>query len=128
MILNVPNTTVIPGIFTVHMKDMSISLTECIVSMLPELDVTAAKPTTVINIFDQHVRMSRRPLPSCLAMDEVYAFQSYNSQYVCVLMDYLDKKIIDVLPSRHKDTLMNYFMLIPLEEHEKVKFCLICRN
>lgn len=81
-------------------------------------------PTTVINIFDQHVHMSRRPLPSCLAMDEVYAFKSYNSQYVCVLVDYLDEKIIDVLPSRHKDTLMNYFMLIPLEEREKVKFCL----
>lgn len=80
-------------------------------------------PTTAVNIFDQHVHMSRRPLPSCLAMDEVYAFKSHNSQYVCVLVDYLDKKIIDVLPSRHKDTLMNYFMLIPLEERKKVKFC-----
>lgn len=80
-------------------------------------------PTTVINIFDQHVHISRRTLPSCIAMDEVFAFKSYNSQYICVLVDYLDKKIIDVLPSRHKDTLMNYFMLIPRSERERVRFC-----
>lgn len=80
-------------------------------------------PTSVVNIFDQHVHISRRPLPSCIAIDEVFAFKSYNSQYICVLVDYLDKKIIDVLPSRHKDTLLNYFMLIPRAERDQVKFC-----
>ena len=79
-------------------------------------------PTSAINIFDRHVHISRRPLPECVAFDEVYAFKSYDSDYVCVIVDYLDKKIIDVLPSRHKNVLLNYFMLIPRVEREKVKY------
>lgn len=79
-------------------------------------------PTSAINIFDRHVHISRRPLPECIAFDEVYAFKSYDSDYVCVIVDYLDKKIIDVLPSRHKNVLINYFMLIPRVEREKVKY------
>lgn len=77
--------------------------------------------STVINIFDEHVRISRRPLPECIGIDEVYAFKSHNSQYICVLVDIVDQKIIDILPSRHKNDLMNYFSLIPLEERAKVK-------
>ena len=56
--------------------------------------------TSAINIFDRHVNISRRQLPECLALDEVYAFKSHDSDYVCVIVDYLDKKIVDVLPSR----------------------------
>ena len=78
--------------------------------------------TTAISLFDRHVHISRRQLPECLALDEVYAFKSHDSDYVCVIVDYLDKKIIDVLPSRHKNVLINYFMLIPREEREKVKY------
>ena len=78
--------------------------------------------TSVINTFDKHVHISRRQLPECLALDEVYAFKSHDSDYVCVIMDYLDKKIVDVLPSRRKYDLLNYFMLIPLEERKKVKY------
>ena len=62
------------------------------------------------------------PLPECLALDEVYAFKSHDSNYVCVIVDYLDKKIVDVLPSRRKYDLLNYFTLIPLEERNKVKY------
>lgn len=78
--------------------------------------------TSAINIFDRHVHISRRQLPECLALDEVYAFKSHDSYYVCVIIDYLDKKIVDVLPSRRKYDLLNYFMLIPLEERKKVKY------
>lgn len=79
--------------------------------------------TTVINIFDEHVRISRRPLPECIGIDEVYAFKTHDSQYVCVLVDITNQKIIDILPSRHKHELMNYFSLIPREEREKVRYC-----
>ena len=78
--------------------------------------------TSAINIFDRHVHISRRQLPECLALDEVFAFKSHDSDYVCVVVDYLDKKIVDILPSRHKYVLINYFMLIPREEREKVKY------
>lgn len=69
----------------------------------------------ILNLQTQPLPM----LPECLVLDEVYAFKSHDSDYICVIVDYLDKKIIDVLPSRHKNVLINYFMLIPREEREK---------
>ena len=80
-------------------------------------------PTTVTRIFDSHVHISRRKLPEYLCLDEVYSFKSYNSKYVCVLVDFLEQKIVDVLPSRKKNDLYNYFSAIPLNEREKVKIC-----
>lgn len=74
-------------------------------------------------IFDQHVNIPRRHLSSYLCIDEVYAFKSYRSKYVCVLLDYSSQNIIDVLPSRHKADLINYFSAIPRQEREKVKLC-----
>lgn len=79
-------------------------------------------PSTVSNIFDDHVSPARRQLPECISFDETYAFKSSDSDYICVLLDYVDKKIIDVLPSRRKRYLIDYFYNIPLEERKKVKY------
>ena len=85
-----------------------------------------AYPLHLLLIFsDKHVHISRRQLPECLALDEVYAFKSHDSDYVCVIMDYLDKKIVDVLPSRRKYNLLNSFMIIVTEEAQESKICLI---
>ena len=78
-------------------------------------------PTTVANLFDSHVSISRRQLPEYLCVDEVYAFQSANSKYVCVLLDFQTHNVIDVLPSRQKRYLMDYLYNIPLKEREHVK-------
>lgn len=78
--------------------------------------------STVANIFDRHINIPRRPLPECICFDETYAFKSERSNYICVLVDYKDKKIIDILPSRRMDTLMDYFFSIPLEERKNVKY------
>lgn len=80
-------------------------------------------PSSVSNLFDKHVTISRRTLPECLSFDEVYAFKSHDSDYICVLLDYTDKKITDILPSRKKKYLINYFSTIPLEERKKVRYC-----
>lgn len=79
-------------------------------------------PSSVSNIFDQHVKPSRRPLPECLSFDETYAFKSDGSDYICVLLDHKDRKIVDILPSRRKSYLLDYFHKIPLEERKKVKY------
>lgn len=79
-------------------------------------------PSTVSNVFDIHVKPVRRKLPECISFDEAYAFKSTDSDYICVLLDYVDKKIIDVLPSRRKQYLIDYFYHIPLEERKKVKY------
>ncbi len=79
-------------------------------------------PTSAASIFDSHVDISRKPLPSCINFDEVYAFRSKDSKYVCVLLDYLSQTPVDFLPSRRKDYLIDYFHNIPLEERKRVKF------
>jgi len=80
--------------------------------------------TTAASIFDKHVHVSRNPLPEIMCIDEVYAFKSDHSKYVCVLLDYTSQNIIDLLPDRHKGTLIDYFHHIPKEERLRVK--LIC--
>ena len=78
--------------------------------------------SSVANIFDAHIQPLRRRLPECLCFDETYAFKSCDSDYVCVLLDYTDKKIVDVLPSRRKRYLSDYFFNIPVKERMNVKF------
>lgn len=79
-------------------------------------------PSTVSNIFDEHIQPVRRHLPECLSFDETYAFKSEDSDYICVLLDYADKKIVDVLPSRRKRYLIDYLHKIPLKERENVRY------
>ncbi|TDW07794.1 transposase [Breznakia blatticola] len=75
---------------------------------------------TVTTLFDTHVQIARRRLPKYLTIDEVYAFKSDRSNYVCVLVDYLNKTTVDLLPSRKKQDLLLYFNQIPLEERKEV--------
>lgn len=76
---------------------------------------------TVIKIFDDYVDISRSKLPEILCIDEVYAFKSRNSKYVCVLLDYETQEIVDLLPSRRMEHLRSYFYSIPKEERNNVK-------
>lgn len=78
--------------------------------------------STVANIFDRGVNIPRRPLPECICFDETYAFKSDRSNYICVLVDYKDKKVIDILPTRRMQDLTDYFYNIPLEERKKVRY------
>ena len=77
--------------------------------------------TTVANTFDAHVQLSRKPLPRFLSIDEVYAFRSDKSKYVCVLLDYQNRTSVDFLPSRKKEDLHRFFDSIPRSELENVK-------
>lgn len=77
--------------------------------------------TTVANVFDAHVDVSRRKLPKFLSIDEVYAFKNNQSKYVCVLLDYKEKCPVEILPSRHSSVLSAFFSSIPIEEREQVK-------
>ena len=76
--------------------------------------------TTIANIFDAHVDIGRKTLPRFLCIDEVYAFRSKKSKYVCVLLDYKNKSPIDILPSRTYEDLARFFSAIPKEERDKV--------
>ena len=77
--------------------------------------------TTVSNYFDQYVHIEPGPLSSILCIDEVYAFKSKNSQYVCVLLDYISHRVIDLLPSRRKEDLIRYLSQIDRNKRLEVK-------
>ena len=47
--------------------------------------------------------MKRKKLPEMINFDEVYAFRSDDSKYVCVLLDFKTHDPIDALPSRRYD-------------------------
>lgn len=66
--------------------------------------------TKVLQIFDKHVSIGRKTIPEALSIDEHYFPASdFDSLYVCILMDFKDGTIIDVLPDRRKAYLGNYF-------------------
>lgn len=75
--------------------------------------------TKVQRIFDKHVDIKRKPLPTVLSIDEHYFPESsYDSLYCCLLMDFEEGTLIDVLPDRKKDYLSNYFSKIKLETYD----------
>ncbi|MCR5795483.1 MAG: ISL3 family transposase [Solobacterium sp.] len=66
--------------------------------------------TKVIQLFDKHVSIPRKQLPEVLSIDEHYFPASdFDSLYICILMNFKDGTIIDVLPDRKKDYLISYF-------------------
>lgn len=70
-------------------------------------------PTKVQQVFDKHVDIKRKPLPAVLSIDEHYFPESdYSSIYCCVLMDFTTGVLVDVLPDRKKNYLLNYFSKI----------------
>ena len=77
--------------------------------------------STVISIFDNHVSFTRRPLSEYLSIDEVFIPTDDGNKYLCVLLDFRTQQIVDILPTRRKSYLINYFSLIPRDERLNVK-------
>lgn len=76
---------------------------------------------TVIDIFDQAVDVKRRHLPEAICIDEVYTNKMNKYKYACVLLDFKASKVIDVIATRHKNYLIEYFSRIPKTEKDQVK-------
>lgn len=88
-------------------------------------------PTLVQTIFDEHVQIPRHPLPEALCIDEIYFCSKENKdhgKYICVLINFKNGMIIDILKSRHKEYLRSYFRMIPENERKRVKFISLDMN
>lgn len=96
------------------------SLKESCMTMTQVARQNNVSPTTVANTFDLFVDIPRKTLPKFLCVDEVYAFKSNNSKYVCVLLDYKNRVPVEILPSRHYTELSKFFSNIPKEERDQV--------
>lgn len=80
---------------------------------------------SVINIFDQAIDAPRLKLGRTICMDEVFISKRRKSPYACVLYDFDSKQIIDVIPTRHKHYLKQYFLRIPIHEKDRVNVFII---
>lgn len=89
------------------------------ISVQKEFDVSVSY---VVNLFDTKVDLRRLSLPTVLCIDEVYAKRLVKNSYCCVLFSPQWKKIVDVIDSRRKFDLIDYFSRIPIEEKNKVEF------
>lgn len=76
--------------------------------------------TTLIRIFNKHCKQTRLPLPKVLSIDE-FKGNSGGNKYLTSLCDQDNGTIIDILPSRHKEHLFNYFATFSKVELAKVK-------
>lgn len=76
---------------------------------------------TVMNIFDRYVESKRRLFPKVVNIDEVFISRAHAYKYACVLYDFTYKKIIDVLPTRHKHYLIQYFSRVPKSELNQIE-------
>jgi len=80
---------------------------------------------TVLRIFDQAVDAPRLQLGRTICMDEVFISKRRKSPYACVLYDFDSRQIIDVIPTRHKHYLQQYFLRIPVHEKDRVNVFII---
>jgi transposase len=80
---------------------------------------------TVLNLFDESVEAHRRRLPKVISIDEFYTAKMNKYKYACVLYDFIDHKIIDVLATRRKSYLIDYFSRISLVERAGVEVFII---
>ena len=78
--------------------------------------------TYVLNLFDKKVDLKRLPLPEVMCVDEVYSSRLSRYKYCFIIYSPNDRKIIDVVDSRHLNNLMDYFSRIHIDERNTVKF------
>lgn len=112
------SSNITPYLILNEMKNINLTTTE----IAKRFNVS---DTTVHYIFLQFLDIKRLPLPEILSVDEVHLDIDYRHKYALVLMDFKTGNIIDILPNRWEETTNAYFMSIPLEERDKVKY-LIC--
>ena len=58
--------------------------------------------TLVQTIFDEHVQIERKILTEAICMDEFYFSRKAQNKYACLLINFKNGMVIDVLPSRKK--------------------------
>ena len=77
--------------------------------------------TQVIRVFDEaYPKVDRKPLPKILLIDE-FRFSTPYSKYCCHLVDFDKSETVDVIRSRQKAFLDEYFGRIDEKERARVK-------
>lgn len=80
----------------------------------------------VIDVFDRYINYIPGKIPEILSFDEKHINNSLtDNSYVFIILDFRKIQIYDIVFSRHKSKLENYFSKIPLSDRLQVKYITI---
>lgn len=121
--------------FTFARFSSSYSLLNTVMNRLGNLNYTLdmisrelnISPTQISTYLDSYITIPRMALPECLGIDEIHNPEmSYKgSSYLCIMVDNEKRCINDVLGSRSKYYLDNYFYTYTQEEKDRVRYVTI---
>ena len=83
--------------------------------------------TKVIEMFDCHVQIKRKSLREVISVDEFYFSRRSKDKYAFMILG-LNGEILDILKSRKKAFLLDYFKYIPRQERDRVKYVTMDMN
>ena len=78
--------------------------------------------THVLEVFDRYVKMDRLPLTDAICIDEVFLDMDEYCKYALVIQDFHTGDPIDLLRSRRANVTEPYFVSIPIEERNAVRY------
>ena len=115
--------------FSKERKKLSDHLIRCILEDLKRYNHTYLETaqkygisvTEVIEIFDRHVQIQRKSLREVISFDEFYFSRHSRNKYAFMILG-LNGEILDIVKSRHKSRLLDYFKYIPAKERQRVKY------
>lgn len=83
-----------------------------------------------INLFNKFISIPlNQNLPEILCFDEKFLNRTIsNNGYAFIIVDFLKRKLFDMLSSRKKEELFRYFSKFPKAQREKVKYIIIDMN
>lgn len=77
----------------------------------------------IIKVFDQtYTFVSRGNLTNILCIDEFYFSRKADYKYCCCLVDFQKRELLDIIQSRQKEFLDEYFDKISFKERSNVKY------
>ena len=83
--------------------------------------------TTVQRYADSWIIVPRQKLTESIGIDEYHSpvLSNRNNTYLCIIVDNVGRRLLEVLPSRQSEYLKRYFLNIPIEERRQVKYVTI---
>ena len=101
-----------------------------IVNEFKDLSMSAARiaekfnvsDTYAIQTFEKYVKLDRLPLSDIISIDEVHVDLDDYCRYALVIQDFYTGEPIDLLRSRRQNVTEPYFVSIPREERNQVKY------
>lgn len=111
---NKKTTKIMPIMILRDMKDIHLSCRQ----VAKRFNVS---DTYVHDVFTQYVSLPRKPLTEMISIDEVYLNVDYDQKYAVVIMDFASGDILDIVESRRKEYMQDYWLSIPKDERDGVK-------